>query len=78
MRSDARDNRAKIIAAAIDIIEQQGTMASLNEIAKQAGIGPGTLYRHFPTRDELLAEVPVASTRATHGYRVGERPGRLA
>jgi AcrR family transcriptional regulator len=60
MRSDARDNRARIVAAAIEIIEQQGTMASLNEIAKRAGIGPGTLYRHFPTRDELLAEVLVA------------------
>jgi AcrR family transcriptional regulator len=60
MRSDARANRAKIIAAATDIIEQHGTMASLNEIAKRAGIGPGTLYRHFPTREGLLAEVLVA------------------
>ncbi len=57
MRSDARDNRARIIAVATDIIEQQGTMASLNEIAKRADVGPGTLYRHFPTRDALLAEV---------------------
>jgi len=57
MRSDARDNRAKIVAIATDIIEQQGTMASLNEIAKRAGVGPATLYRHFPTREDLLAEV---------------------
>jgi len=60
MRSDARHNRAKIVAAATDIIEQHGTMASLNEISKRAGIGPGTLYRHFPDRDELLAEVLIA------------------
>jgi len=60
MRSDARDNRARIVAAATDIIEHEGTMASLNEIAKRAGVGPGTLYRHFPTRDALLAEVLVA------------------
>lgn len=59
MRSDARDNRARIVAVATDIIEQQGTMASLNEIAKRADVGPGTLYRHFPTRDALLAEVLV-------------------
>jgi len=60
MRSDARDNRARIVAVATDIIEQHGTMASLNEIAKSAGVGPGTLYRHFPTRDALLAEVLIA------------------
>ena len=57
LRSDARDNRARIVAVATDIIEQQGTMASLNEIAKKSGVGPATLYRHFPTREDLLAEV---------------------
>lgn len=57
MRADARDNRARILAVATDVIEQQGTMASLNEIAKRAGVGPGTLYRHFPTREDLLGEV---------------------
>lgn len=60
MRSDARDNRVRIVAVATDIIEQQGTMASLNEIAKRAGVGPGTLYRHFPNREALLAEVLTA------------------
>ena len=57
LRSDARDNRAKIVAVATDLIEKDGTMASLNEIAKTAGVGPATLYRHFATRDELLAEI---------------------
>lgn len=53
----ARENRVRILAAAMDVIEREGTMASLNEIAKLAGVGAGTLYRHFPNRDALLAEV---------------------
>jgi len=57
LRADARENRLRILAVATDVIEQQGTMASLNEIARRAGVGPGTLYRHFPTRESLLAEV---------------------
>ena len=57
LRADARENRLRILAAATDAIEQHGTMASLNEIAKRAGVGPGTLYRHFPSREALLAEV---------------------
>lgn len=57
MRADARENRARLLAAATDAIEKEGTTASLNEIAKRAGVGPGTLYRHFPTREVLLAEV---------------------
>ncbi|MBY3988757.1 TetR/AcrR family transcriptional regulator [Rhodococcus fascians] len=57
MRADARENRARVLAAATDVIEQEGTTASLNQIAQRAGVGPGTLYRHFPTRELLLAEV---------------------
>lgn len=57
MRADARENRARVLAAATNVIEQEGTAASLNQIAKRAGVGPGTLYRHFPTRELLLAEV---------------------
>lgn len=57
LRADARENRLRILAVATDVIEQQGTTASLNEIAKRAGVGPGTLYRHFPSREALLAEV---------------------
>ncbi|MGW2092282.1 TetR/AcrR family transcriptional regulator [Promicromonospora sukumoe] len=55
---------------ATDVIEQQGTSASLNEIAKRAGVGPGTLYRHFPSREALLAEV-----LATWVARVQEAAG---
>jgi len=56
-RSDARGNRARIVSVATGIIEQQGTMTSLNEIARASGVGAATLYRHFPTREDLLAEV---------------------
>lgn len=77
MRADARDNRAKILAVATDVIEQQGTMASLNEIAKRAGVGPGTLYRHFPTREDLLGEVLetwVGRVQETaHGWQINSR-----
>src|ERR1700743_1859209 len=56
LRADAADNRARIIAAARAAIARGGEV-KLNAIARQAGVGQGTLYRHFPTRDNLLAEV---------------------
>ncbi|MGN9842514.1 TetR/AcrR family transcriptional regulator [Nonomuraea sp. H19] len=57
MRADARRNRDLLVAAAMAVVAEEGPDASLNEIARRAGVGPGTLYRHFPTRDELLAAV---------------------
>lgn len=57
MRADARRNREHLLATAKAVIAEQGPEASLNEIARQAGVGPGTLYRHFPTRQALLAAV---------------------
>ncbi|WP_078856862.1 TetR/AcrR family transcriptional regulator [Streptomyces sp. NBRC 109706] len=56
-RSDARRNRARILRAAGETFAADGPDASLNEIARRAGVGPGTLYRHFPGRTELLAAV---------------------
>ena len=56
-RADAQRNRERILKAAKEIFTQSGADASLDEIAKQAGVGPGTLYRHFPTREELLEAV---------------------
>ncbi|MFI7382770.1 TetR/AcrR family transcriptional regulator [Streptomyces sp. NPDC049813] len=55
-RSDALKNRELILRVAHDAL-QESPDASLNSIAKRAGIGPGTLYRHFPTREALLLEV---------------------
>lgn len=57
MRADARRNHDLLVAAAMAVIAEKGPDASLNEIARRAGVGPGTLYRHFPTRDALLAAV---------------------
>lgn len=56
-RSDAQQNRERILAVAKQAFTEQGASASLDEIAKQAGVGPGTLYRHFPSREELLTAV---------------------
>jgi AcrR family transcriptional regulator len=56
-RSDALRNRERILEVAKQVFTRRGADASMDEIAKRAKIGPGTLYRHFPTRDELLATV---------------------
>ena len=54
MRADARRNYDKILATARVVFTERGTDASLDEIAKRAEVGPGTLYRHFPTREALV------------------------
>ena len=54
MRADARRNYDKILATARIVFTERGTDCSLDEIAKRAGVGPGTLYRHFPTREALV------------------------
>ena len=56
-RADAQRNRELILEAAKDVFTRVGAAGSLDEIARQAGIGPGTLYRHFPTRDALIEAV---------------------
>ncbi|WP_158894881.1 TetR/AcrR family transcriptional regulator [Amycolatopsis anabasis] len=55
-RADAQRNRERILQAARDLVHQPGDL-KLNAVAKACGIGQGTLYRHFPTREDLLAEV---------------------
>lgn len=55
-RTDARTNRARILAAAGEALAVSGG-ASMTSIAKQAGVGVGTLYRHFPTREALIVEL---------------------
>jgi AcrR family transcriptional regulator len=56
-RADARRNYEKLLRAAGDAFEHDGTAASLEDIARRAGVGIGTLYRHFPTRQALLEAV---------------------
>lgn len=57
MRSHARRNYDQIIRTATTVFAESGPDASLNEIARRAGVGPGTLYRHFPNRQSLQAAV---------------------
>lgn len=57
MRADARQNYQRLIAAASVAIAEQGATVSLEEVAKRAGVGIGTLYRHFPNRQALLETV---------------------
>ena len=55
LRADAQKNRARILAAAEALFLEKGAGVSLEEVAKRAGVGIGTLYRRFPTREALLA-----------------------
>ncbi|MEW2503312.1 TetR/AcrR family transcriptional regulator [Amycolatopsis sp. NPDC047767] len=54
-RADARDNRAQLVRAAREVFAAEGSDAPLDRVAKRAGIGNATLYRHFPRRRDLLA-----------------------
>jgi AcrR family transcriptional regulator len=56
-RADAERNRERILEVAKEVFTRDGAAASLDDIARRAGIGPGTLYRHFPTRDALIEAV---------------------
>src|SRR6476660_4822006 len=57
LRADARRNRDRLIAAAAAAFAEHGVNASLEDIARRAGVGIGTLYRHFPTREHLVEVV---------------------
>jgi AcrR family transcriptional regulator len=54
MRADAQRNRDRIVEVAREVFREQGYGASLDEVAKRAGVGAGTLYRHFPSRENLV------------------------
>jgi AcrR family transcriptional regulator len=57
LRADARQNRARLITAATEAFADKGAEAPLEDIARRAGVGIGTLYRHFPNRLDLQAAV---------------------
>ncbi|WP_433965199.1 TetR/AcrR family transcriptional regulator [Tunturiibacter gelidiferens] len=59
-RADAQRNRERILEVAKQVFTRRGGDSSMDEIAKRAKIGPGTLYRHFPSRDDLLAAVYIS------------------
>jgi len=62
LRADARRNYERLIRAADAQFTEHGADASLEDIARRAAVGIGTLYRHFPTRDDLIAQVLYQST----------------
>jgi AcrR family transcriptional regulator len=64
LRADAQRNRGLLIAAARDAFTERGSDASLEDIARRAGVGVGTLYRHFPTRQDLIESVYVDEVEA--------------
>lgn len=57
MRADARRNRERVLVAARALFAEHGAGASLDDVARRAGVGPGTLYRHFPNREALQEAV---------------------
>lgn len=71
-RADARRNRVRLVEATCELFASRGVDVSVREIAREAGVGVATLYRHFPTRDDLLdavledafAELAAAGARA--------------
>ncbi|MFG1946203.1 TetR/AcrR family transcriptional regulator [Nonomuraea sp. NPDC048826] len=79
MRADARRNYDRILAAAAEAISEEGAEASLEEIARRAGVGSATLHRHFPSRQRLLEAVfrdKVEALCATAGdLATGAEPG---
>ncbi|OIJ63128.1 TetR/AcrR family transcriptional regulator [Streptomyces mangrovisoli] len=71
MRADARRNYERLLKAAAEAFAEHGENASLDDIAKRAGVGSGTLYRHFPTRQALLEAAYVDRIEAL-GLRADE------
>ncbi|MEV1320532.1 helix-turn-helix domain-containing protein [Micromonospora arborensis] len=57
MRADARRNRQSVLDAAYEILATEGLGVPIDEIARRAGVGAGTVYRHFPTKESLIEAV---------------------
>jgi AcrR family transcriptional regulator len=57
LRADARRNRAAVIAAAKKLFADEGLEAQMPDVARAANVGVGTVYRHFPTKDQLIAAI---------------------
>jgi AcrR family transcriptional regulator len=79
IRADARRNRDRIVAVAAAVVAEQGADASLEEIARRAGVGSATLHRHFPGRQALLRAVFAGHVdvlcRSADDLRADPRPG---
>jgi AcrR family transcriptional regulator len=81
LRADARRNRDAVLQAARAVFEQEGVLAPLDGIAIKAGVGNATLYRNFPTREDLLAavmEADLADAQARATALTGDPSPRAA
>lgn len=75
-RRDAARNRDVLVAAAVRAVHREGLQVPMATIASDAGVGVGTLYRHFPTRDALLGYLTAVSfDRVLQNVRTAERDG---
>ncbi|MEV6017100.1 MULTISPECIES: helix-turn-helix domain-containing protein [unclassified Streptomyces] len=66
VRADARDNRARILDAARTVFGEEGLGAPMRAVARHADLAPATLYRHFPTKQALIAQTFAEQRRACH------------
>ncbi|KPM55999.1 TetR family transcriptional regulator [Frankia sp. R43] len=84
LRADARRNRARVLRAARDLFAADGLSVPLDEIARRAGVGAGTVHRHFPTKEALFAAVVVdqveqlVADAATYATNADSREALLA
>ncbi|WP_419890517.1 TetR/AcrR family transcriptional regulator [Paenibacillus xylanexedens] len=72
LRADAKKNRDKLLRVSHEIFKTEGIAVSMDEIAKRAGVGIGTVYRHFPTKEDLFGAVI-----ASHKMRLMEEADQL-
>lgn len=79
MRHDALHNRERILAAAEEVFAERGAAASTREVAQRAGVGIGTVFRHFPTKNELVEAVLIRHfarlTDLARSLAAGNPPG---
>jgi AcrR family transcriptional regulator len=79
LRADARRNRERILQAAREIVAEAGTTAQIDDVARKAGVGVGTVYRHFPTKDALMGELIVQcvleNIEVVERHRGSDEPG---
>ena len=64
LRADARRNREKVLTAARAVFSEHGRDAQMDDVARRAGVGVGTVYRHFPTKEALIEALMVAAFEA--------------
>jgi AcrR family transcriptional regulator len=68
LRADARRNRERILASARAVFAESGAEAQIDDVARHAGVGVGTVYRHFPTKQALLTELVRQTFRLFTGW----------